>query len=188
MDRQRPLRASPTSCAAGEASGSRCSPGSPPAVSADGRFVIFASDAGNLVRGDTNRVGDIFVHDRVTGQTVCLSRRADGVEADADSFEPAVSADGRIVAFTSRAANLVAGDTNGEADVFVVDRTTGRVLRASSDPAGRAAGGSLPGLSGDGRVVAFVTSAPDLLPGASGISGVVALGLPVPGAFPDRLP
>jgi Tol biopolymer transport system component len=178
----------PTSCAAGDANASRCSPGSPPAVRADGRLVIFESDAGNLVRDDTNRVGDIFVHDRDTGQTLCLSRRADGVEADADSSEPAVSADGRIVAFTSRATNLAADDTNREVDVFVVDLTTGRVLRASSDPAGRAASGSLPGLSGDGRVVAFVTSAPDLLPGAGGISGIVALGLPAPGAFPDLLP
>src|SRR2546430_15507603 len=102
-----------------------------PAMSADGRFVAFASDATNLVGRDTNGAVDIFVHDRVTGATKRVSVSSTGAQANDDSFAgffaPAVSADGRFVAFSSDATNLVPGDTNGRTDVFVRDRrpTTG---------------------------------------------------------------
>ena len=77
------------------------------------------SDATNLVPGDTNEAYDIFVHDRQTGRTTRESVGPGGAQAESDSFEPSLSADGRLVAFTSNASNLVPGDTNGRDDVFV---------------------------------------------------------------------
>src|SRR5262249_50865216 len=100
-----------------------------PALSADGRFVAFQSSASNLVPGDTNGRSDIFVHDRVTGVTTRVSVADEGVQADGDSSQPTLSADGRFVAFSSSATNLVTGDTNGVMDVFVHDRLTGQTRR-----------------------------------------------------------
>src|SRR5262249_7695203 len=92
----------------------------PPALSADGRFVAFVSDGANLVAGDTNSATDVFVHDRQTGTTERVSVDSAGGQADNISFfGVALSADGRSVAFASVASNLVAGDTNGFGDVFV---------------------------------------------------------------------
>ena len=85
-----------------------------PAISADGRFVAFISDATNLVPGDTNGRYDVFVRDRQTGTTRRVSVGPGGVQGNGDSFDPAISADGRFVAFDSYATNLVPGDTNGD--------------------------------------------------------------------------
>src|SRR5439155_2117957 len=93
-----------------------------PAISADGRFVAFESDATNLVPGDTNGSMDVFVHDRQTGVTERVSVDSAGNEANSASRGPTISADGRFVAFWSWATNLVPGDTNGAVDVFVHDR------------------------------------------------------------------
>src|SRR5207244_3314678 len=82
-------------------------------ISADGRFVAFESDASNLVAGDTNGALDIFVRDRVTGTIERVSAAQGGSEGNGRSFFPAISADGRFVAFLSDATNLVADDTNG---------------------------------------------------------------------------
>jgi Tol biopolymer transport system component len=82
-------------------------------LSADGRYVAFESDAGDLVAGDTNGVADVFLHDRRTSTTTRVSVSSAGAQGTADSEEPAVSADARLVAFSSNAPNLVAGDTNG---------------------------------------------------------------------------
>jgi len=90
-------------------------------LSPDGRLVAFSSQAANLVAGDTNDVVDIFVHDRQTGTTERVSVSTTGEEGNSSSSSPALSADGRFVAFTSFAANLVPGDTNG-----VWESTTGR--------------------------------------------------------------
>src|SRR5213078_398325 len=90
-----------------------------PAISADGRFVAIASNATNLVGGDTNGFTDIFVRDRKTGKTRRVSLSSAGAQGDSGSFEPSISADGGFVAFTSEATNLVGGDTNGFEDVFV---------------------------------------------------------------------
>src|SRR5439155_1725953 len=94
------------------------------ALSADGRFVAFRSDATNLVAGDTNGTTDVFVHDRQTGATERMSVGSGGVQGNGFSAGPALSADGRFVAFRSVGTNLVAGDTNGATDVFVHDRQT----------------------------------------------------------------
>jgi uncharacterized membrane protein len=93
-----------------------------PAISADGRFVTYSSQASNLVVGDTNGTEDIFVFDRQTNTTERVSVASDGTEGNSGSLEPAISADGRFVTYSSRASNLVSGDTNGTSDVFVLDR------------------------------------------------------------------
>ncbi|HMO55933.1 MAG TPA: cadherin-like domain-containing protein [Roseiflexaceae bacterium] len=91
-----------------------------PAISADGRFIVFQSTASNLVAGDTNGVSDIFLHDRQSGTTTRLSTAADGSQANGASFNPAISYDGSFVTFESTADNLVAGDTNNVSDIFLV--------------------------------------------------------------------
>src|SRR5438093_1506066 len=94
-------------------------------LSADGRFVAFHSAATNLVAGDTNGTTDVFVHDRQTGMTERVSVASDGTQGNNASSYPALSADGRFVAFHGAATNLVAGDANGANDVFVHDRPAG---------------------------------------------------------------
>lgn len=136
-------------------------------VSADGRFVAFVSRASNLVPGDSNGTDDVFVRDRMNGDTVRVSVGTDGVEANAMSTAPAISADGMVVAFVSAATNLVAGDTNGRLDVFVHERATGTTQRVSVDSLGNQASSDTfaPSLSEDGSRVAFASDAPDLVPG-----------------------
>jgi hypothetical protein len=107
-----------------------------PSISADGRFVAFKSWSTNLVAGDTNSVVDIFVRDRGTGTTTRVSVDSSGQEGDKDSFEPAISADGRFVLFTSEATNLVPGDTNSIIDVFLHDRSNATTIRVSVDSSG----------------------------------------------------
>src|SRR5207247_7640760 len=101
------------------------------------RFVALDSAATGLVAGDTNGVSDVFVHDRQTGTTERVSVASGGAQGNGSSgligfaFPPALSADGRFIAFHSAATNLVTGDTNGAADVFVHDRQTGTTERVS---------------------------------------------------------
>jgi len=138
-----------------------------PALSADGSAVAFTSSASNLVAGDTNALDDVFVHDRNTGATERASVDSAGTEADLMSSSNGfgISADGRFVAFISGATNLVAGDTNDVADVFVRDRTTATTTRASVDTSGSEGDGAsyAPGLSANGSFVAFVSTADDLV-------------------------
>ena len=163
------------------------------AISADGRFVVFSSYASNLVAGDTDgcngerlTCSDVFVRDRVTGKTTRASVQSGAKQANGNSGEAAISADGRFVAFSSYASNLVAGDTNkcvqkylgGRrpsasrypcADVFVRDRATGKIERVSVSSRDTQANGDsgLRGLaiSGDGRYVAFTSYASNLVAG-----------------------
>ncbi|HVZ93265.1 MAG TPA: hypothetical protein VG797_02030, partial [Phycisphaerales bacterium] len=144
-----------------------------PALSADGRYVAFASAASNLVVGDSNAMGDIFVHDRQTGQTSRVSVASDGAQANNTSSMPVLSADGRYVAFYSWASNLVAGDTNNTPDVFVHDRQTGQTTRVSVSSTGAEGNGlsDFPAISGDGRYVAFRSAATDLVPNDTNFAG-----------------
>jgi len=96
-----------------------------PSISADGRYIAFHSDASNLVSEDTNGESDVFVHDRQTGQTTRVSVASDGTQGNDGAGNPAISTDGRYVAFSSNADNLVIGDTNGVGDIFVHDRGIG---------------------------------------------------------------
>ena len=94
-------------------------------ISADGRYVVFDSYATNLVQGDTNWQGDIFQHDMLTGTTTRISVDSNGAQSlDGESFFPSISSNGQYVAFTSYAANLVEGDTNSNADIFVYEQDT----------------------------------------------------------------
>jgi LPXTG-site transpeptidase (sortase) family protein len=138
-----------------------------PSISSDGRYVAFNSNASNLVSGDTNGDSDIFVHDRNTGITTCVSVNSSGVFVEGVSYNPSISSDGRYVAFNSNAKNLVSGDTNWQTDVFVHDRDTNTITRVSMDSSGmQGNGGSTdPSISSDGRYVAFVSSASNLVSG-----------------------
>jgi Tol biopolymer transport system component len=143
-----------------------------PAISADGRFIVFASSAADLVEADTNQTWDIFLYDRETGVTGLISKAPDGSSANGPSgywSNPSISADGRWIAFASQAANLVPGDANQAADVFVHDRQTGQ-NRLISGVFGQqwmsAAGWSdWPVISPDGRYVTFTSTAPNAAPG-----------------------
>jgi Tol biopolymer transport system component len=142
-----------------------------PTLSADGRYVAFSSEASNLVAGDTNGKGDIFVRDRQTGTTVRASVTNGGQEANAVSYTGSISGDGRFVAFSSDASNLVTGDTNGAADIFVRDLVSGTTERVSVATGGRETEGAVwfqypsPGISADGRKVVFQSGGTDLVPG-----------------------
>ncbi len=138
-------------------------------ISADGRYVAFASGASNLAAGDTNGDWDVFVRDRLTGQTKRVSVATGGGEANGGSSGPAISADGRWVAFESTAGNLVPGDTNQAADVFIHDRKAGGTELVSVGLDGRPAGGAswMVALSADGRYVTFASAASNLVAGAT---------------------
>ncbi len=138
-----------------------------PAISADGRYVAFDSDASNLVGGDSNGSPDVFVHDRQTGETTRVSVSTGGTEGNSGSYSPSISADGRYVAFDSDASNLLAGDGNGSADVFVRDRVTSETSRVSVSSAGAEGDGDSywAAISADGRYVAFESIATDLVLG-----------------------
>lgn len=135
-----------------------------PAISADGRFIAFTSDASDLVPTDSNGTSDIFVRDRAQGTTELISIRTDGADSgNGASASPSVSADGRFVAFRSAATDLVAGAGAVE-NVFVRDRVSGTTTLASIGLGGAADGGSTtPRISADGTVVVFLSSASNLV-------------------------
>lgn len=130
-----------------------------PSISTDGRYVVFDSEAGNLVAGDYNGIGDTFVRDRQLGTTTRITGGGGG-------GTPMISADGRFVAFASADSNLVPGDTNWAIDIFVYELANGQTERVSVDSEGQEAnGGSLePFLSSDGTYVAFISHATNLSP------------------------
>lgn len=134
-------------------------PSSMPAISASGRFVAFVSEASNLVEGDSNSLPDIFVHDRLSGLTERVSLSSQGAQAEAASYAPSISGDGRYVAFYSAAGNLVDGDDNLLYDVFVRDRQAGSTRRLSLGQGGSDGNGISPSISADGRFVAFISTA-----------------------------
>jgi hypothetical protein len=136
------------------------------AISADGHFVAYASRATNLVTETTSGTFEqIFVTDWENQITQLASVSSDGIPGNAISFLPALSTNGSQVAFKSEAFNLVPGDTNGVPDVFVRDRTAGTTQRVSVDDFGNQANGLSggPGISGDGRFVAFPSFSSNLV-------------------------
>ena len=138
-----------------------------PALSADGRYVAFASDATNLVGADdTNSATDVFVYDRQAKTTTRVSLGPGGAQGDGISYNPKMSADGALVAFTSAATNLVAGATGDGENVYLRDVKAGTTTRVSPG-SGSGSGGSAspPSLSADGRFVAYASAAATLVPG-----------------------
>ncbi len=138
---------------------------SSPAISGDGRYVAFATANPSMVADDTNGAHDIFVRDTVTNITTRASLANQGGQANDASIEPALSDDGRYVAFGSLATNLVSGDSNVERDVFVHDRTTGVTRRVSAAANGVQGDGESrrASISGNGLVVAFESFAGNLV-------------------------
>ncbi len=142
-----------------------------PAISDNGRYVVFGTSAATLVAGDTNAQLDVFLRDRWNGTTVRLSLGAGGVEGDGPSFGPTISPDARFVTFASWASNLVPGDTNATRDVFLLDRATGQLERVSVSTAGAEGDGMSGGgqllsyVTADGRFVVFGSDATTLVPG-----------------------
>ena len=137
-------------------------------ISADGNVVAFVSQASNLVPGDTNGKLDVFARDLTTQTTVLVSLDSAGVQANANSHRPSLSADGRFIAFESVASNLVPGDTNGLNDVFVRDLELGTTVRVSTSS--KALGGlegdgfsAYADLASNGRHVAFWSTATTLV-------------------------
>jgi Tol biopolymer transport system component len=130
-----------------------------PAISGNGQFVAFISLAGNLVTGDTNNVFDVFVRDLTANTTrrFSIAGGATGAQANRDSWQPFISHDGRYVVFASDATNLVGGDTNRVADIFLRDCTLNSTSRVSLDISGAQGDGPSynPVISSDGRYVAF---------------------------------
>jgi len=135
-------------------------------ISADGRYVAFASTASNLVQSDTNGTWDVFVFDRETGIVERVSVNSQGIQGDKLSTNPSISGDGRYVAFESYSTNLSVNDTAGYMDIFVYDRQTGEVERLGANSAG--IGGDNhsknASISYDGRFIAFESAARNLVP------------------------
>jgi Tol biopolymer transport system component len=136
------------------------------AISEDGRYVAYSSNASNLVPGDTNGAADVFWRDLLTGITKRVSVSSAGVEGNNFSSNPSITPDGRYVAFVSGASNLVANDTNGVWDIFRHDTATETTIRVSVDSAGNEGNNlsSFPSVSAEGRYVAFQSGANNLVP------------------------
>jgi Tol biopolymer transport system component len=140
-------------------------------VSADGLRVAFWSEADNLVDNDLNGLRDVFVRDLAANQTILISISTNGSAGDGLSTDPALSAEGRYVAFSSYADNLVPGDSNNNLDVFVRDLQTGVTSLVSVNQAGTSSGNGgsgSPVISSDGRFVLFQSYASDLVAGVGG--------------------
>jgi WD40-like Beta Propeller Repeat len=148
----------------------------PHAISADGERIAFSSEADNLIENDTNAFRDVFVRDLLLGTNILVSASTNGLPGDNLSFEPALSANGRYVAFTSSADNLVPNDANRSSDVFVRDLATATTVLVSVNNSGTGSGNRssrMPMIGADGRYVAFWSFATDLAPVSItlGISG-----------------
>ncbi len=138
-----------------------------PVVSGDGRLAVFTSLADDLVHADGNGVADVFVHDLALGTTELASVSLSGTAGNGSCLWPVISADGTTASFSSLASDLVLGDSNGTSDIFVRDLVNGVTSRVSLSSSGEQAnsGGRGSALSSDGRWVAFMSSASNLVPG-----------------------
>lgn len=138
-----------------------------PSLTADGRYVVFQSNAANLVTGDTNSVTDVFYKDMNTGAVRRVSVTSAAAQVNGASTSPRIASGGRYVAFQSVANNLIAGDTNGSVDVFVKDLTDESLDIASTSAAGVIGNfnSTAPVVSNDGLYVAFLSTATNLVTG-----------------------
>jgi Tol biopolymer transport system component len=146
-----------------------------PSIDSSGRFIAFPSAADNLVPDDAGGYVDIFVADRTTGNLEKRTMASSGASPDDSSDAPAIDAAGRYIAFVSLAGNLVADDTNGHHDIFIADRTTGKVTKriVASDGAQPNGDSESPSFSPDGRYVTFRSAATNLVPGDTNGAGDV---------------
>lgn len=142
-------------------------------VSADGGLVVFESEASNLVEDDTNGTQDVFAYDSATETTTLVSRDPAGTPANGISFDADISADGNFVVFASYATDLVADDTNDSTDIFLHDIRAGTTTMLSRTPDGEPANdmSHSPSISGAGEMVAYSSTATDLLAGPQDAEG-----------------
>ncbi len=131
----------------------------------DGRYIVYITDATNLVANDANGVTDVLLFDSVTKQTMLVSRPIGGGQSNGMSSPTSISSDGRYITFRSAATNLVPGDTNGQSDIFVYDRITGDLEMVSISSSGQLSNGESkdPGICGDGRFVVFTSDGTSLV-------------------------
>ncbi len=150
-----------TTASGAEANGSS----SNPHFSPDGRFVVFDSNATNLVASDARDDRNIFLKNLTTGAVTRLSTGLGGAETNGDSSNPQFSPDGRYVVFESLATNLASGDTNGKYDIFLKDLSTGSITRLSTTANGTQANGNSTNarFSSDGRYMVFESDASNLV-------------------------
>jgi Tol biopolymer transport system component len=144
-----------------------------PRISDDGNLIVFRSNSFELVPNDANGVDDIFLRDVAAGTTTRISVSISGGDGDLPSQVPAISGDGRFVAFSSSATNLVPGDANNVTDTFIRDRVLGTTTRISVSTTGGEADASCssPSISRDGRFISFLSRATNLVAGApNGVS------------------
>ena len=148
------------------------------AVSADGRFVAFASDAADLVVGDSNGHPDVYLRDVAAATTTRISQGVGGAESDGTSVGPVITGDGRFIAFDSDAVNLVTGTvfpTQGSATrSYVRDRVTGETKLVSVQSDGGAAPGNVTDVSDDGRFVLLETDSSSVVPYPPGCTVTIA--------------
>lgn len=131
-------------------------------MSEDARFVVFSSTATNLVSGDTNNSQDVFLRDRQLAKTIRISVSEAGTEGNSNSNSPSISCDGRYIAFRSDGTNLVSGDTNGQTDVFLLDRITDELKNITLSGNGYS---GYPILSCDGSYIVFYSEATNIVSG-----------------------
>jgi len=141
----------------------------PAGISTNGQFVLFKSTASNLVANATNNTGDVFVRDVVNGTTTLVSVNTNGWSGNGASRDPAMTPDGRYVAFVSAASDLVPGDTNGIPDVIVRDlqAQTTTLVSVGATSSGLGSSCESPVTTPDGRCVAFYSTATNLVPGVT---------------------
>jgi dipeptidyl aminopeptidase/acylaminoacyl peptidase len=136
----------------------------PTGISTNGQFALFESSASDLVANDTNKASDIFMRDLGSGLTTLVSVSTNGTSGNGTSRGSVMTGDGRYVAFVSTASNLVSGDTNNSADVFVRDLQAGKTTLVS---VGASTNSESPEITPDGRYVAFYSTATNLVPGVA---------------------
>lgn len=147
-------------------------------ISSDGRFLVFESDATNLVAGDTNGQRDVFLLTTANGNITLVSTSTAGDDANGASTNASVSDNGRIVVFASAASNLANGDDNGQVDIFLRDVQAGTTKLLSANAAGDEgnAASTMPDISGDGSTIVFQSNATNLIAsdtnGATDVFGV----------------
>jgi Tol biopolymer transport system component len=136
-----------------------------PSISADGRYIVFGSNASNFASGDTNGITNIFLHDNQTGTTTRVSTAPDGSQGNGQSIYPEISADGQFITFASEASNLIPEGTNGTMGIFVRNNLTGQITRTDISSNGTQANSQsiYPSISADGRYVAFTSISTNLV-------------------------
>lgn len=139
-----------------------------PAISADGRYVVFLSEASNLVTDDENGLLDVFVYDVWTRTTTLVSRNYDGGPANGEPSRPSISANGKFIVYSSDASNVVPDDDNEASDVFLYNRLLGvtELISVNSDgnPGNKNSFTRRPSVSEDGRFVVFFSNSTNLAP------------------------